>query len=93
MVYHPKIRALRKGNEHNIQEEGLLFTENNVIQTWLQKTSNGCKKNIAEMQERIKFSLEVEKQLPTIVQCYKEYVSAKETESKLATELSIKSDI
>ena len=93
LAYHPKIRALRKGNEHNIQEEGLLFTENNVIQTWLQKTSNGCKKNIAEKQDRIKYSLEVEKQLPTIVQCYKEYVSAKETESKLATELSIKSDI
>lgn len=92
LVYHPKIRALRKGNEHNIQEEGLLFTENNVIKTWLQKTSNGCKKNIAEMQERIKFSLEVEKQLPTIVQCYKEYVSAEEAESKLATELSIKLD-
>ena len=40
----PKIRILRKGNASRVEEEGIDFTEDRVIDRWLQDTSDLCAK-------------------------------------------------
>lgn len=39
----PNIRILRKGNASRVEEEGIDFTEDRVIDRWLQDTSNLCR--------------------------------------------------
>lgn len=80
LVHHPKIRALRKGNEQSVQEEGLLFTENNVIETWLNKTANECKKRINEKEAAVFTAETAEKELVNIEEQYRIYLAAKRSE-------------
>ncbi len=70
LVHHPKIRALRKGNEQSVQEEGKLFTENNVIAAWLDKTSADCQKQLAPRKEKLQKVAEAEAKLPQIAKHY-----------------------
>lgn len=85
LVHHPKIRALRKGNEQSVQEEGLLFTESNVIETWLNKTADECKKQVLEKETAVHIAETAEKELLNIVEQYHICFAAKEiAESKTA---------
>lgn len=76
LVHHPKIRALRKGNEESVQEEGILFIENNVIQTWLNKTASGCENLINDKMDEIQIVEAAEKRLDGILQEYNIYARA-----------------
>ncbi|MCM3670949.1 AAA domain-containing protein [Mesobacillus maritimus] len=49
LVHDPNIRALRKGNMNRVETEGISFTEDRVISTWMKKTSESC------LQEKEKF--------------------------------------
>lgn len=76
LTHHPKIRALRKGNEQSVQEEGKLFTENNVINTWLTKTSDDCKRLLDVRSAELKKAEAAEEKLDFIAQQYKIFVEA-----------------
>lgn len=86
LVHHPKIRALRKGNEQSVQEEGLLFTENNVIETWLKKTADECKKQVHEKETVVNIAETAEKELVNIVEQYRICFDAKEIAEGKTTE-------
>lgn len=47
----PKIRILRKGNASRVEEEGIDFTEDRVIDRWLQDTANLCKVKADEINQ------------------------------------------
>lgn len=70
LVHHPKIRALRKGNEQSVQQEGKLFTENNVIAAWLEKTSADCEKQLAPRKDKLQKVAEAEARLGEIANHY-----------------------
>jgi hypothetical protein len=78
LVHHPKIRALRKGNEQSVQEEGVLFTENNVIETWLNKTATECRKLITSKEVEVQAAEAAEKELASIVNQYNKYIASTE---------------
>ena len=42
LIHNPKIRVLRKGNLSRVEKEGEKYTENNVVDTWLNKTADSC---------------------------------------------------
>ena len=76
LVHHPKIRALRKGNEQSVQEEGKLFTENNVISTWLSKTSADCASRLESHTSALKKVEEAENKLEYISDQYAKLTNA-----------------
>lgn len=88
LIHHPKIRALRKGNEQSVQEEGILFTENNIIETWLKKTANDCTKLIKVKKANIEKVEKTEKELVDTVVMYKRFVNSTE-KLKLNEELML----
>ncbi len=73
LIHHPKIRALRKGNEQSVQEEGKLFTENNVISTWLSKTADDCTKHLATVKAALQKAADAEEKLGFIAEQYEIY--------------------
>jgi len=73
LIHHPKIRALRKGNEQSVQEEGKLFTENNIIRTWLNKTSADCEALLAEKRSIVNAVTEAEQKLDHIISLYEAF--------------------
>ncbi len=73
LIHHPKIRALRKGNEQSVQEEGKLFTENNVIRTWLNKTSSDCNSLLSEKKNLVDAVDEAQRKLDGIIELYKSF--------------------
>ena len=89
LVHHPKIRALRKGNEQSVQEEGLLFTENNVIKTWLNKTANECNKRVLEKETSVRAAETAEKELIRIAEQYRIYLEAKENRESRTAEKAV----
>lgn len=52
LVHDPNIRALRKGNMNRVETEGVSFTEDRVIATWMKQTSESC------LKEKEKFDVE-----------------------------------
>lgn len=46
LIHDPKILTLRKGNVNSIEEEGLPFIEENVINTWVQNIISNSKAQI-----------------------------------------------
>jgi len=70
LVHHPKIRALRKGNEQSVQQEGKLFTENNVIDTWLSKTAEDCRVHMSPRKVALQKAIDAESKLPDIKMAY-----------------------
>ena len=73
LVHHPKIRALRKGNEASVQAEGMLFVENRVIGTWLQKTAAASTRKQAELAAEAARLENSRQQLPDIVWVYRNH--------------------
>lgn len=54
LIHNPKIRVLRKGNLSRVEKEGEKYTENNVVDTWLGKTADSCKKEFEVKQRLLK---------------------------------------
>lgn len=77
LVYHPKIRALRKGNEQSVQEEGILFVEGNVIDTWLNKIANYCKETNSNRKSNIALADKTIQNLKVINDKFNVYKSLK----------------
>lgn len=73
LVHHPRIRALRKGNESSVQEEGISFLEDNVIETWLNKTANECRKRFREIKDNLESVKYSESQLLEVQDTYINY--------------------
>lgn len=90
LVHHPKIRALRKGNEQSVQEEGLLFTENNVIKTWLNKTADECNKRVLEKETSVRAAETAEKELRYIAEQYRFFLSAKKNGERRTAERAVR---
>ncbi|MBO5369885.1 MAG: AAA family ATPase [Clostridia bacterium] len=76
LIHHPKIRALRKGNEQSVQEEGKLFTEENVIRTWLDKTASDCIEQMTPRAANLIKAYEAEERLDFIISQYELYTEA-----------------
>lgn len=76
LIHHHKIRALRKGNEQSVQEEGKLFTENNIIKTWLDKTADDCSKLLADKRSITESVNRAENSLDLVVEQYSVIKSA-----------------
>lgn len=76
LVHHPKIRALRKGNEKSVQEEGILFVEDNVVGTWLEKTRLDCQKNLTQRKEDLEQACKARTEANHISQLYQSYNTA-----------------
>ncbi len=53
LIHHPIIRALRRGKAERVEEEGLPFLEDNVIETWLQNTSSDCESRLRRSENNI----------------------------------------
>ena len=75
LVHDPKIRALRKGSAAGVQEEGLPFTEDKVIATWLSKTAESCTENLDKHKETVKKIEETEKRLVPVIAAHKIFIS------------------
>jgi serine/threonine protein kinase/RecA/RadA recombinase len=51
LVHHPSIVALRVGNEGRIEEEGLPFTEKQVVSTWFERTAKDAEQRLLHLDE------------------------------------------
>ena len=51
LVHHPSIIALRVGKEGRVEEEGLPFTEKQVVSTWFERTANDAEKRLLHIDE------------------------------------------
>lgn len=53
----PKIRILRKGNASRVEEEGIDFTEDRVIDRWLLDTFNLCKEEADSIKKELSLQM------------------------------------
>ncbi len=74
LVHDPKIRALRKGNAGSVQEEGLPFTEDKVITTWLSNTADSCASKLDSNKKIIEKTDEIEKRLGAAVLAHRAFI-------------------
>ncbi len=75
LASNPKIRALRRGNEKSVQREGLAFTEDNVISTWIERTTAACKENSEKYEKTIFELAELEKALEKPCTLHEKYIN------------------
>ncbi len=75
LVHDPKIRALRKGNAGSVQEEGLPFTEDKVIATWLRNTADSCMTRLDEQKEIVQRISDKEKRLEEVALLHKKFIT------------------
>jgi hypothetical protein len=54
LVANPSIRALRKGRADKVEEEGLPYLEDNVINTWLTSTASNCDGEMSQREDNIR---------------------------------------
>ncbi|MEM7717320.1 MAG: AAA domain-containing protein, partial [Cyanobacteria bacterium P01_A01_bin.68] len=54
LQHNPVIRALRRGKEDKVGEEGQVFLEDNVIDKWLRDTADDCEFKIKQRHSTIK---------------------------------------
>ena len=54
LQHNPVIRALRRGKEDKVGEEGQVFLEDNVISKWLKDTADDCELKIRQRQETVR---------------------------------------
>ncbi len=73
LASNPKIRALRRGNEKSVQREGMAFTEDNVISTWIERTTAICKENLKKYEQTISGIEELEKSLDNLCILHEQY--------------------
>lgn len=80
LASNPKIRALRRGNEKSVQREGVAFTEDNVISTWIERTTALCEENL-KTYENTMFEIDkLEKELEIPYALHEKYKT--ETQAK-----------
>ncbi len=53
IIHSPHVRALRKGNPETVEDEGRAYTEEYVVQKWLNNTANDCRSRLAQRQQNI----------------------------------------
>lgn len=70
LIHNPKIRILRKGNLSRVEKEGEKYTENNVVDTWLGKTADSCKKELEEKKALFKSINDLEDKLDEVNLAY-----------------------
>lgn len=85
LASNPKIRALRRGNEKSVQREGLAFTEDNVISTWIERTTELCKGNLEKYKSTIAEFAELEKELEKPCLLHEKYKIDMEERKKAAS--------
>ncbi|MEM7555300.1 MAG: AAA domain-containing protein [Cyanobacteria bacterium P01_A01_bin.84] len=54
LQHNPVIRALRRGKEDKVGDEGQVFLEDNVIEKWLRDTANDCEVKINQRHSTVK---------------------------------------
>ena len=70
LIHNPKIRVLRKGNLSRVEKEGEKYTENNVVDTWLNKTADSCTSEFQIKQKLLDKLNVLETQLDKICSLY-----------------------
>lgn len=80
---HPKIRALRKGNVQLVQEEGIQFIEDNIINTWLSNTLSLCNKKIIEIEMRLNHKQQFLEELNKLICICEKYKKNRQELSKI----------
>lgn len=88
LIHNPKIRALRKGNLSRVEKEGEKYTENNVVDTWLNKTADSCTVKFEAKQELLNKLNNLEERLDNICSLY--LLKNKLESSILETERNLK---
>lgn len=83
LVHNPAIRALRKGKEDKVQEEGQPFLEDQVIGKWLGDTAGDCEKGLAKRRENI----DLYRQLLASSERFANYFQAEEAHQGLEKQL------
>lgn len=53
IIHSPRIRALRKGNPDSVEDEGRDFTEERVVQKWLNDTAHDCQTKLEKRKKDI----------------------------------------
>jgi len=53
LVYHPNLRVLRKGKVERVEEEGLDFLEDKIINKWLRDTAKDCEDKLKLHQDNV----------------------------------------
>lgn len=93
LVNNPKIRALRKGNVLSVEEEGIKYTEENILDTWFENTSDICKDKLKKYKSDLGKIEFLENDLERIInlilnnlEIYKELESLEEKLIKLTEE-------
>lgn len=71
LIHNPLIRALRKGNASRVEEEGLPFLEDRVIDKWLTDTANSCEERLKTKRNNIK----IFRELLTYAENFNRYIS------------------
>lgn len=71
LIHNPLIRALRKGNASRVEEEGLPFLEDRVIDKWLTDTANSCEERLKTNRNNIK----IFRELLTYAEDFNRYIS------------------
>lgn len=64
LVHDPKIRPFRKGNFSTVEQEGIPFTEDKVVETWLKNTALACSDALDEKVKRLNHLQMLEASLP-----------------------------
>jgi predicted ATPase len=53
LIHNPVIRAVRKGNQNSVNQEGEAFLEANVVNTWLTNTAHSCEQKLLQKQRKV----------------------------------------
>ncbi len=83
LVHDPKIRALRKGSAGSVQEEGLPFTEDKVVATWLKNTAESCTNRLERQKNIVSRVEEIEEKLKIAAEAHKKFIAGMGERSKL----------
>lgn len=53
LAHHPSILALRVGRVESVEQEGRPFIEEEVVQTWFERTATDCERQIVDREDRL----------------------------------------
>lgn len=89
LIHNPKIRVLRKGNLSRVEKEGEKYTENNVVDTWLGKTADSCKKEFEAKQLLLKKINNLESNLEKVDFAYRKKDELENSISKIRNNIKL----
>ncbi|MPQ42512.1 AAA domain-containing protein [Clostridium tarantellae] len=87
LVHNSNIRALRQGNLSRVEKEGEVYTESNVVNTWLSKTAKSCLEKLQVKKERLKVLKYINEKSIEIERAYVQYENKLSQEAVLLKEL------